>query len=204
MKEKTANQRPGPILSALLGLGAFLISSLVAAWVIWKIDNYILATIIAGGLGCLLLGSTLRTGPDIKKFIITGLAAMPIAMLLTFLIAGLFELILPAAASYLDKTWFSDIMAVCLMGMFFGGICGAVLYGRRKIGLFILVCGIVCIPFGYLVAAMNAQYINQYWLTRRFAMLGFADLNFLAIMSSLGLGVGLSIGISNRLSGNVG
>ena len=37
-------------------------------------------------MGGLLLGSALRMDPDIKKISIAGLAAMPIAMLLTFLV----------------------------------------------------------------------------------------------------------------------
>lgn len=38
----------------------------------------------------------------------------------------------------------------------------------------------------------------------KIALLGFADLNFLAIMSSLGLGVGLPMGSANRFRRNAG
>lgn len=198
MTDRSANRKLGLTLSALLGLAAFLISGLMAALIILKIDNYILATAIAGGLGGLLLGLSTGMGKGSWKLGAAGLAAFPAALLLTFLVAGLFELALPKADSSMGNTWIPDVISVCLMGMIFGGICGGVMFGRKSICIFVLLCGILCIPFGILVAAMNAHAVSTDWLTRTIAALKFADLNFMTITASLGLGVGLSIGICNK------
>ena len=203
MLERT-RWKPGPILSALLGLAAFFISSLAAAFVILKVDNYILATAIAGGLGGLLLGWGTGRGKKSWKLGATGVAALPTALLFTFLLAGVFELLLPAGTDFIINAWIPDVLSICLRGMIFGGICGGVIFGRKRIGLFILVCGIVSIPFGILVAAMNAHAVSTDWLTRTITVLEFADLNFVSITVSLGLGLGLGIGICNRTGGTGG
>ncbi|WP_185750830.1 hypothetical protein [Clostridium sp. KNHs214] len=58
----------------------------------------------------------------------------------------------------------SDIIAIILMGSVFGVVFGAMVYRRKSILLFSVVCGIVYIPFGLLVRAMNSGHWIKVWL----------------------------------------
>lgn len=198
MKENVEKRKPGPIISALGGLLSFLISSMAGGIVIVIIDNYVLATIVAGGLGGFLLGLMLRLGSDTKKLAIAGLFAMPGAMIFSFLVAELFGAAFPGAGHFLEGTWLPDIIAISLMGMIFGAVCGAVLYDRKAFVFFGILCGITAIPFGIAVAAMNAGHILKYWLTMNIKLLKMMDINFVLITLSLGLGIGLCIGLMRR------
>lgn len=81
------------------------------------------------------------------------------------------------------------------MGIIFGVIFGAIVYGRKSIRLFSVACGAASIPFGFLVGAMNSGHWIKVWLENMFQIYGKIDLNFLAIIMEFGIGVGLSIGL---------
>jgi len=70
----------------LLGMASFLISGVIACIVILLLDNYILATIIAGGIGGLLLGLFLRMCQKITRLVIAGIIAIPVGLVISFLI----------------------------------------------------------------------------------------------------------------------
>lgn len=72
--------------SMLLGMASFLISGVIACIVILFLDNYILAIIIAGGIGGLLLGKFLRMHQKIGRIAIAGIIGMPIGLMISFLI----------------------------------------------------------------------------------------------------------------------
>lgn len=185
--------------STLLGMASFFISGVVADMVILRLDNYILASIIAGGIGALLLGLFLRMGQKISRMAIAGIIAVPMGLFISFLLVEGFGSLFPSIGAYFENSNIPDIIAIILMGMTFGGVFGAIIYGRKSIWLFSVVCGIVSFPFGLLIAAMNSGYGIKVWLENLFMVFGKIDLNFLAIIISLGIGIGLSIGLYNIL-----
>lgn len=189
-----------PILgSTLLGISSFLISGLIACIVILRFDNYIVGTIIAGSVGGLILGLFHWKHKMIGRMTFAGLIAVPIGLLGSFILVeglvGGFGLLFPSIAAHFENTGIGDIIAIILMGIMFGVIFGAIVYGRRSIRLFSVVCGAVSIPFGLLVGAMNSGHWIKVWLENMFIIFGEIDLNFLAIIMEFGIGVGLSIGL---------
>lgn len=185
--------------SMLVGMASFLISGVIACIVILSLDNYILATIIAGGIGGLLLGLFLQMGQKIIRLVIAGIIAMPIGLVISFFIVEGFGLLFPSIGAYFENSSIPDIIAVILMGITFGAVFGVMIYGRKSIWLFSVVCGIVSIPFGILVSAMNSGWRVKFSLENLIGIFGKIDLNFLAIIISLGIGIGLSIGLYNIL-----
>ena len=181
--------------SLLTGLVAFLIGGIIACVTILLFDNYILATIIAGGIGGLLLGIFLRQRQKIVRIAIAGIIGMPIGLLISFLLVEGFGSLFPSIGTYFENSAIPDISAIVLMGIIFGAVFGAMNYGRKSIWLFSVVCGIVSIPFGLLVGAMNSEHWIKAWLENLFKIFGEIDLNFLSITIALGIGTGLSMGI---------
>jgi hypothetical protein len=185
--------------SMLLGMASFFISGVIACIVILLLDNYILATIIAGGIGGLLLGLFLRRYQKIIRLVIAGIIAMPVGLVISFLIVEGFGSLFPSIGTYFENSSIPDIIAIILMGITFGAIFGLTIYGRKSIWLFSVVCGTVSIPFGLLVGAMNSGCWIKVYLENLLKVFGKIDLNFLAIIISLGIGIGLSIGLYNIL-----
>lgn len=191
------------IWSMLLGMASFLISGVIACIVLLRLDSYILGPIIAGGIGGLLLGLFLRMRKNIGRMAIAGIIAAPIGLLGTFILVegfvGGFGLLFPSVAAYFENSNIADIIAIILMGIVFGVVFGAIVYGRKSIWLFSIVCGAVSIPFGLLVGAMNSGHWIKVWLENLFKVFGKIDLNFLAIIMEFGIGIGLSIGLYSVL-----
>lgn len=185
--------------SMLLGMASFLISGIMACILILFLDNYILATIIAGGIGGLLLGLFLRMRQKIRRMAIAGIIAMPIGIIISFFLVEGFGALLPSIGAYFENSSIPDIIVIILMGITFGAVFGSMIYGRKSIWLFSVVCGTVSIPFGLLVGAMNSGYWIKAWLENLLEVFGKIDLNLLAIIISLGIGIGLSIGLYNML-----
>lgn len=186
--------------SMLLGMASFLISGVIACIVILLLDNYILATIIAGGAGGLLLGLFLQMRQKIIRLVIAGIIAMPVGLIISFLIVEGFGSLFPSIGAYFENSSIPDIIAIILMGITFGAVFGSMIYGRKSIWLFSVVCGTVSIPFGLLVGAMNSGCWIKVYLENLLEVFGKIDLNFLAIIISLGIGIGLSIGLYNILN----
>lgn len=189
--------------STLLGIASFFISGLIACIVILRFDNYILATIVAGGIGGFILGLFHWKHKMLGRMTFAGLIAVPIGLLGSFILVeglvGGFGLLFPSIAAHSENTGIGDIIAIILMGIVFGVIFGAIVYGRKSIRLFSVVCGAVSIPFGFLVDAMNSGHWIKVWLGNMFIIFGKIDLNLLVIIISFGLGIGLSISLNNIL-----
>lgn len=87
------------IWSLILGKVSFLISGVIACIIILRLDNYILGTIIAGGVGGLILGLFLWKHKMIGRMAIAGLIAVPIGFLGSFILVeglvGGFGLLFP-------------------------------------------------------------------------------------------------------------
>lgn len=195
MPEISKSKKAYVFWSLLLGLLAFLIGGIIACVTILLFDNYILATIIAGGIGGLLLGIFLRQRQKIVRMAIAGIIGMPIGLMISFLLVEGFGSLFPSIGTYFENSPIPDISAIVLMGIIFGALFGAINYGRKSIWLFSVVCGIVSIPFGLLVGAMNSEHWIKAWLENLLEIFGKIDLNFLSITVSIGIGTGLSMGI---------
>lgn len=183
--------------SMLLGMASFMISGVIACLVILLLDNYIVATIIAGGIGGLFLGLLLQMRQKTGRMAIAGIIGMPISLIISFLLVEGFGLLFPSIGMYFENSAIPDISAIVLMGIIFGAVVGLMIYGRISIWLFSAVCGTISIPFGLLVGAMNSGHYIKAWLENLSEVFGKIDINFLAITISLGIGIGLSIGLYN-------
>lgn len=181
--------------SMLLGMASFLISGVIACIVILLLDNYVLATIIAGGSGGLLLGLFLRMRQKIGRMAIAGIFGMPIGLMISFLLIEGIGSLFPSIGAFFENSTIPDISAIILMAIIFGAVFGAMVYGRKSIWLFSVVCGTVSLPFGLLVGAMNSGHWIKVWLENLLEVFDKIDLNLLAIIISFGIGTGLSIGL---------
>ena len=204
MMSKICNSKTVSVIwSLILGKVSFLISGVIACIVILRLDNYILGTIIAGGVGGLLFGLLHWKHKMIGRMTIAGLIAVPIGFLGSFaLIEGLvggFGLLFPSVAAYFENSSIADIIAIILMGIVFGVIFGAIAYGRKSIRLFSAACGAVLIPIGLLVGSMNSGHWIKVWLENLFHIFGKIDLDFLMIITGFGIGVGLSVGLYSMI-----
>lgn len=185
------------LMSVIVGLLAFTMSGLVACYVIWKLNNYIIATLITGGLGALLFSVLLMLKDKIVKMTIAGFFAMLIGLFLSFGIIEGIVYILPKAGIFSEGSIIPDIAAIAVIALIYGLIVGLAGYGKKAMWLFALISALVAIPFGMLVVFLNSSSDIQEFLTSINDILGQFDLNFLSISIALGVGLGLSNGLYN-------
>lgn len=180
--------------STLLGMASFLISGVMACIEILLLDNYILATLIAGGTGGFFFSIFLRKRKMIGKMTIAGLAAVPVGFWSAFTLAeGFFSI------SFLQVPGnIQNVIAVVLMSILCGVVFGAIVYGRKAIWLFSVVCGIVSFIFWFLAAVPKPEHWMGEWL-ENMTFFGKIDLTLLEIILSFGIGIGLSIGLYEML-----
>lgn len=184
-----------PLLTMLIGLIAFLISGVIASVFTMFTNSYFLGSMIAGGIGGLLLGLFLQR-QKLSRMIIASIIVMPIGLVISFSLVEGFGALFPSIGASFEKSSTPDIIVIVLLSIVFGAVFGALIYGRKSIWLFSFVCGIVAVPFGLLVGAMNSGHPIKFWLENLLGFLGKIDLNFLTIVISLGTGIGLSIGMN--------
>lgn len=184
--------------STLSGTISFFISGVIVCITQLHLDIVIFDTIIAGGIGGLLLGILLRKSQKISKVTIAGFIAVPIGFWTSFILGEAFFSIPFIHACFANPN-IPDIIAIIFMGILCGAVFGAIVYGRKAVWLFSAVGGAVSFPFGLLVAALNSGYYIKTWLENMLAIFGKIDLNLLAIVMSLGIGIGLSIGLFSML-----
>jgi hypothetical protein len=126
-------------------------------------DQYIGAALVAGAVGGLLLGLFLRLKGKIVRIALAGGLGIPLGIVVSFgLIEGLGALVtLPASVEWAGVP---DIMAIMLMGVVFGVMTGGIVFGKDAIVLFLIAFGLVAIPFGVLVVAMNkGLFSDSFW-----------------------------------------
>lgn len=184
--------------STLAGTISFFLSSALMAVVMTHVDFVIFGTIFAGGIGGLLLGICLGKPKMIGKMALAGLVAIPVGFWSSFISAeALFSI--PFIHTFFENPHIPDIIAIIFMGIICGAIFGAIIYGRKAIWMFSVVCGVVSFPFGVLVGLFNAGHPIRATFENLLVVFGPVDLNFLAIITSFGVGIGLSIGLFNVL-----
>ena len=97
--------------------------------------------------------------------------------------------------SAMDLFWIRDEDLILFMGLICGAISGAIIYGRKSIGLFSVIGGLITFLFGILVRLFNSSHPIKRTLANLLDVFGSIDLSFLVIITSFGTGIGLSIGL---------
>lgn len=198
MSRKKQNGVVLVLWSTIAGTISLFVSALLVAMLMVRVDIVILDTILAGGIGGLLLGIFLHQHHKIGKMALAGTLAVPAGFWGAFMLAGgvdfLYSLIYVNSENP-NVSGIANVIAIMFMGLLCGAIFGAILYGRKSIGLFSAVGGLISLPFGLLVGLFNSGHPIRVLFENLFAVLGPVDLNFLAIMTSFGIGIGLSIGL---------
>lgn len=188
--------------STLAGTISFFIAGVIGCIILLCLDNSILETIIAGGLGGLLLGISLGKPKMIGKMALAGLVAIPVGFWSAFILAGGVDLLLSLIGVNTESPSIyniGNIIGIIVMGIICGAIFGAILNGRKAIWIFSAVGGIVSFPFGILVGLFNAGQPIKATFENLLAVFGSIDLNLLVIITSFGVGIGLSIGLFSML-----
>lgn len=180
----------GVLWALLSGLISFTVGALVAAYLYTITDNFFIIA-VGSGIGGLLLGLMLAMREKLPRLVLICIAAVPVGILATFLLAGILELFMPGGGPII----LMDILSITFTGLVFGFISGFALYGIRSSALFALVTAIVATPFGYLVALFNSGAPIKEIALDLVSGLGITDVNLLAILMGLGSGLGLSIGL---------
>lgn len=198
--------RPVYLLRAVTsGTVSFFIAGVIGCIILLRLDNSILETIIAGALGGFLLGISLGKPKMIGKMALAGLVAIPVGFWSAFILAGGVDLLLSLIGVNTESPSIyniGNIIGIIVMGIICGAIFGAIIYGRKAIWIFSAVGGIVSFPFGILVGLFNARQPIKETFENLLSVFGPIDLNFLAIITSFGVGIGLSIGLFNMLKQN--
>lgn len=182
---RTAN-KIYPVLTMLAGFISFLISGIIAGLISLK-TNEGLILIFGVPMGSLIMLFVLRklSKDKVLKIIILselgGFAGFLAGFTIGELLGGIAAFIF-ASKSQIIPNMFVLIIADAV----FGAILAGLLYGRKSIRLFALVCGIASIPFGLLLS----MPIDITWF-------GF-DQNLLFSVISFGTTTGLSIGLYDR------
>lgn len=187
--------------STIAGKISFFTSAVLIARVLSPVDFAIIDTILAGGIGGLVLGICLLKLHKIEKIALAGFVAVPIGFWGAFLLAGGLDFIfLLAGVNSEDPTISSrvNVLAIIFMGIICGMIFGAILYGRKSIWLFAAVCGVISFPCGILVGLFNSGHPIKATLETVLAVFGPIDLNLLTIITSFGIGIGFSIGLYEK------
>lgn len=191
------------VLSVVTGFLAFLIAGILAAVIGLRLDNYILATVIAGITGGLLLGLFHWKEGLTARMAGGGLAGVLLGFWGGFVIAeavaGGISFLLPARAISSGNWWIADLLADVLMGFIFGAVFGAIVLGRRAARFFALVCGAVALPFGLLVTVLNRYPGVREGMTDLFAVIGITDMNLVVMIAQFGAGAGLALGLYHRM-----
>jgi hypothetical protein len=188
--------------STFAGTISFFISSVLIAVVMLHIDFVIFDTIIAGGIGGLILGIFLFKQLRLREMVVAGFFAVPIGFWSAFILAGGVDLLFSLIGVNSENPiiyGIGNIIGITLEGLICGAIFGAIIYGRKAIWLFSVICGIVSFPFGVLVGLFNREHHIKATFENLLTVFGPIDLNFLAIITSFGVGIGLSIGLFNML-----
>lgn len=175
-----------PMLSGTI---SFFISGVIIDIILLHMEIYILGSIIAGGIGSLLLGLLLRKQQNIGRMTIAGVVAIPVGFWVSFALGEAISEI-----PFIANAHIPDIWAFILMGAMVCALFGAIIYGRKSIWLFAVVGGVLSIALGFFVDALNWGRFDNL-----LNILGMPRPNLLPFIVSFGIGIGLSIGLYEML-----
>ena len=189
--------------STFAGMISFFISAGIIDILLFPLDFAIIDTILVGGIGGLLLGIFLFKQHKIRKITLAGFIAVPVGFWGAFILAGGADLLFSLIGVNTENSNIyniENIIGIIFMGIICGAIFGGLIYGRKSIWLFSSVCGLVSFPFGILVGFFNSGHPIKAVIENLLTVFGPIDLNFLAIITSFGIGIGLSIGLFSMLN----
>lgn len=186
------------VLSAIIGVIAFLVGGIIANIFIIYFDAYIIALLISGAVGAFLFALVLSHKQKILQMTLSGCIGLPAGLMASFAIIEGVGALIPSLGRMLEDTIVPDLLVQVLMGVVLGLISGAIIYGRKAVLYFAAVCGLAGIPGGLALALMNS---NQRFMTI-IANLGEpfnkTDANLLVITAAMGLGFGLAVSMYNK------
>lgn len=188
-KIKTAN-KAYPLLTMLIGLFSFLISGMITG-LISLTTNEGLILLLGAPIGSLLMLFFLHklNKSNILSVIIRSEFGVFIGFLTGFilgeLLAWIIGLFVPSLKNLeqVNAQIIPNIALLIAADAIYGALLGNLLYGRKSMKFFALICGIASIPFGVLLSMpinMGLSRFNQ---------------NLLFTLVSFGTTTGLSIGI---------
>lgn len=139
--------------------------------------------------------------PKIVRMVIAGVVAWIAGVFLGFVVGDFLISIPIAFTDFYPGVGFGDGYCVIMMGIIYGGVFGAITFGRKSILLFAFVCGIVAIPAALFLEAMypGMGSSTEAYLKHLFSIFGDLDIYFLMVNLAFGVGAGLSIGLYRLL-----
>lgn len=188
----------GIILMTILGIATFFAGGLAGNLVVIAFDQYLVALPLAGGLGALLLGISMKVKEKLWKMTLAGLLGLPAGLIASFALLEGLAGVAPSIGDALERTIVPDLLVLIIMGIVFGLVSGAVIYGRKALGLFVVVCGLGAIPGGLAVGIMNTTSYCQAWASGLAEPFNKIDYNLLAISATIGLGFGLALSLYQK------
>lgn len=178
------------LYSGIAGTISFFIGGLLATALILLTDQYLLAIPFSGLLGGLLLTVFNRNWNNFFRFTLAAVIAVSVGFLGTFVLCeGIFSLIGMFTDIFAGQI--ENIISISLMGVVFGIIFSMVVYGKKALVLFAVVCGIIELPCIYL--ADKVYFIEP--LKNLITKFGLVDVNLLFIVLGFGIDTGVSIGL---------
>lgn len=183
-----------PLLTMLAGLISFLISGSIFGLLGLRVNEWLIL-ILGIPIGSLIMLFILRklSRSKILAVIIRselgGFIGFFTGFIIGELLSGVIGFIFPSLSdiSQVKSQIVPNIIVLIIADAIFGAFFADLLYGRKSISFFSLVCGIASIPFGVLVS----MPIHIGWI-------GF-DQNLLFCLVSFGTTTGLSIGLYSML-----
>jgi hypothetical protein len=193
MTEKEVNKNY-PLLTLLTGLISFLIIGIITGFISLKTNEGLLL-ILGIPAGTLLMLFLLRKADKNKILAIIilseigGFAGFLAGFGTGELISGAIGFIAPSLGDLTQiKAQIIPNLFVLIIGdAIFGAILAGLIYGRKAISFFAIVCGLASIPFGLLLS-----------LPFDITLIRF-DQNMLFMLTSFGASTGLSIGLYKLL-----
>lgn len=177
------------LYSGISGTISFFIGGFLATILILFTDQYLLAIPLSGLLGGLLLAVFNKNWKNISRFTLAGVIAVSVGFLGTFVICeGIFSLVGMFTDAFSGRI--ENIISISMMGVVFGIIFSLIVYGKKALVLFAVVCGVFELPCIYL--ADKVYFIKP--LKDLITQYGLVDVNLLFIVLGFGIGAGVSIG----------
>jgi|GEM_PF-1635858 len=200
MSKNNNSKDKGMLIPLITGLLSFFVSGVIACVVIGLTDNYIFAAIITGGLGSLLLALLIRSiRTRLIRTTIAGALTMPLSLAVGFFLVEGVGALMPQVGYKIESIGLADVIAVILIAAIFGTIMGIIIYGIYSVRIFLPVCAVAGIPAGVLVNALNGPWRGTAAYTAIMDTFRQMDLNFLSMAVFMGIGMGASVGIYNRI-----
>ena len=200
MSKNNKSKDKGMLIPLIAGLLSFFVSGVIACVVIGLTDNYIFAAGITGGLGSLLLALLIRSiRTRLIRTTIVGALTMPLSLAVGFFLVEGVGALMPQVGYKIESIGLADVIAVILIAAIFGTIMGIIIYGIYSVRIFLPVCAVAGIPAGVLVNALNGPWRGTAAYTAIMDTFRQVDLNFLSMAVFMGIGMGASVGIYNRI-----